>query len=297
MPGACTNRRSVRPAPTALSTTRRSPARSRRASTPRAVSRTSLPCISRDARDGYLRWGAVGKVRQLEARHPQLGADARGKKEAASPDQALDVAAVVKASQALSGEMLLPRLIERLMTIALQNAGAARGLLILPHESDYRVEAEARADGEQIVLQFGASAGPAVPESIIRYVMRTRECVILDDAARANLFFGRSTISDLKRQRSILCLPLLRQGVLVGLLYLENTLASHVFTPERARLLEHLAGQAAISLENTRLYGDLRERETKIRRLVDSNIIGILIVDLAGRDHRGQRRVSRHGGI
>jgi PAS domain S-box-containing protein len=235
------------------------------------------------ARDGYLRWGADGKVRLLEARHPQLAISGRrgGKKEAASPDQALDVAAVVKASQALSGEMLLPRLIERLMTIALQNAGAARGLLILPQENDYHVEAEARADGEQIVLQFGAAAGPAVPESIIRYVMRTRECVILDDATRANLFSEDPYLS-LERQRSILCLPLIRQGALVGLLYLENTLASHVFTPERARLLEHLAGQAAISLENTRLYGDLRERETKIRRLVDSNIIGILIIDLAG---------------
>jgi PAS domain S-box-containing protein len=234
------------------------------------------------ARDGYLRWGADGKVRQLQARHPQLGlADTRKAREVTSPDQQLDVAAVVKASQALSGEMLLPRLIERLMTIALQNAGAARGLLILPHENDYRIEAEARADGDEIVLRFGAAAAAAVPESIIRYVMRTRECVILDDAVRPNLFADDLYFSH-ARQRSILCLPLIRQGALVGLLYLENALASHVFTPERARLLEHLAGQAAISLENTRLYGDLQERENKIRRLVDSNIIGILIVDLGG---------------
>jgi PAS domain S-box-containing protein len=234
------------------------------------------------ARDGYLRWGADGKVRLLETRYPQLAAAPRGgTKEAASPDQQLDVAAVVKASQALSGEMLLPRLIERLMTIAVQNAGADRGLLILPHEDDYRIEAEARAGAEQIVLRFGAAAGPELPESLIRYVMRTRECVILDDAARPNLF-SEDPYLGLKRQRSILCLPLTRQGALVGLLYLENRLASRVFTPERARLLEHLAGQAAISLENTRLYGDLRERETKVRRLVDSNIIGILFIDLGG---------------
>ena len=234
------------------------------------------------ARDGYLRWGADGKVRLLETRYPQLAAAPRGgTKEAASPDQQLDVAAVVKASQALSGEMLLPRLIERLMTIAVQNAGADRGLLILPHEDDYRIEAEARAGAEQIVLRFGAAAEPELPESLIRYVMRTRECVILDDAARPNLF-SEDPYLGLKRQRSILCLPLTRQGALVGLLYLENRLASRVFTPERARLLEHLAGQAAISLENTRLYGDLRERETKVRRLVDSNIIGILFIDLGG---------------
>jgi PAS domain S-box-containing protein len=233
------------------------------------------------AHDGYRRWGADGKVWQLEANYPQLAVgNSRGETlEVASPDQQLDVAAVVKASQALSSEMLLPRLIERLMTIALQNAGADHGLLILPHESDYRIEAEARADGAQIVLHYGAAAGPAAPESIIRYVMRTHESVILDDAAKQNLF-SEDPYLGVRRQRSILCLPLIRQGTLVGLLYLENALAPRVFTPERARLLGLLAGQAAISLENTRLYGDLREREAKVRRLVDANIIGICIFDL-----------------
>ncbi|MDB5500759.1 MAG: histidine kinase [Tardiphaga sp.] len=233
------------------------------------------------ARDGYLGWGADGKVRQLEARYPQLvRTDPRSENtEATSPDQQLDVAAVVKASQALSSEMLLPRLIERLMTIAVQNAGADRGLLILPHESDYRIEAEARADGDQIVLHYGAAAAPAVPEAIIRYVMRTQESVILDDAAKQNLFSEDPYLS-VRRQRSIFCLPLIRQGALVGLLYLENALATHVFTPDRARLLELLGSQAAISLENTRLFGDLQEREAKVRRLVDSNIIGICIFDL-----------------
>jgi PAS domain S-box-containing protein len=235
------------------------------------------------ARDGYLRWGADGKVRQLEACYPQLArADARGgTKEVTTPDQQLDVAAVVKASQALSSEMLLPRLIERLMIITLQNAGADRGLL-MPHESDYRIEVEAQADGEQIVLQYGASIGQAVPESIIRYVMRTRDSVILDDAAKQNLF-SEDSYFGLQRQRSILCLPLVRQGKLLGLLYLENAMASHVFTPDRARVLELLAAQAAISLENTRLYSDLQERERKVRRLVDSNIIGICIFDFDGR--------------
>jgi PAS domain S-box-containing protein len=237
----------------------------------------------REARDCYLRWGADGKVQHLEACYPQLTmAEPRGGTRAAtSPDQQLDVAAVVKGSQALSSEMLLPRLIERLMTIALQNAGADRGLLILSHKRDYRIEAEARAEGKQIALHYGAAAGLAVPESIIRYVMRTRESVILDDTAKQNLF-SEDLYFDLRPPRSVLCLPLIRQGTLVGLLYLENALASHVFTPDRARLLELLSSQAAISLENTRLYGDLREREAKIRRLVDANIIGILTIDLDG---------------
>ncbi|PSO24786.1 AAA family ATPase [Bradyrhizobium sp. MOS002] len=233
------------------------------------------------AHAGYLHWGADGKVRQLEARYPQLVmAGLRGRKrDATSTDQQLDVAAVVKASQALSSEMLLPGLIERLMTIALQNAGADRGLLILPQESDYRIEAEARANGEKIVLHYGPVAGPAVPEAIVRYVMRTQESVILDDAAKQNLFSGDPYFG-LRQQRSILCLPLIRQGAMVGLLYLENTLASHVFTPNRARLLELLGSQVAISLENSRLYGVLQEREAKVRRLVESNIIGICIFNL-----------------
>jgi predicted ATPase/signal transduction histidine kinase len=231
-------------------------------------SETSADAHLRKARDCYLRWGADGKVRQLEARHPQMVAiePRGGTKAATSPDQQLDVAAVVKASQALSGEMLLPRLIERLMTIALQNAGADRGLLILPHRDDYRIEAEARADGEQIVLHDVASARPPVPESIIRYVMRTQESVILDDAAQPNLF-SEDPYFSVRRQRSILCLPLIRQATLVGLLYLENALASHVFTPDHARLLELLASQAAISLENTRLYAEIRDREARYREV------------------------------
>jgi PAS domain S-box-containing protein len=243
-------------------------------------SETSANAHLREARDCYLRWGAEGKVRQLEARYPQL--QRGGTTAATSPNQQLDIAAVVKASQALSSEMLLPGLIERLMTIALQNAGADRGLLIRLDQDDYRIEAEARTDGEQIVLHYDASASPTVPESIIRYVMRTQESVILDDATKRNLF-SEDPYFGIRRQRSILCLPLIRQGTLVGLLYLENALAPHVFTPERARLLELLASQAAISLENTRLYGDLQQREAKIRRLVEANIIGIYIIDLGGR--------------
>ena len=204
-------------------------------------------------------------------------ADPRGgTNETTSAGQQLDVAAVVKASQALSGEMLLPRLIERLMTIALQHAGADHGLLILPYQNDYRIEAEARTGGEGIVLHYDAPAGLAAPETIIRYVMRTQESVILDDASKPNLFSADDYLRD-RRSKSILCLPLIKQQQLTGILLLENTLASHTFTPARIAILELLAAQAAISLENTRLYGDLQEREAKVRRLVDSSIIGILI--------------------
>ncbi|HUB15599.1 MAG TPA: ATP-binding protein, partial [Acetobacteraceae bacterium] len=237
----------------------------------------------RNARDCYATWGAAGKVKQLESRHSRLAASEMQRPAPAVGTQAqqLDAATVVKASQALSGEMLMPRLIERLMTIALQNAGADRGLLILPHDGDYRVEAEAEASGASVVLRRGPGAGPTFPEAIVRYVIRSHERVILDDATKPNLFSDDAYLSE-RQPRSVLCLPLLRQGTLGGLLYLENTLASHVFTPDRAALLELLASQAAISLENTRLYGDLQEREARVRRLVESNIIGIFIWDLEG---------------
>jgi len=238
----------------------------------------------RNARDCFAAWGAAGKVKQIESRYPRLATSETQRPARAADTQGdqLDAATVVKASQALSSEILMPRLIERLMTIALQNAGADRGLLILPHEGDYRVEAEALANGVSVVLNRGPSAGPTAPEAIVRYVIRTHERVILDDATKPNLFSDDAYLSE-RQPRSVLCLPLVRQGTLGGLLYLENTLASHVFTPDRAALLELLASQAAISLENTQLYADLQEREARVRRLVESNIIGIFIWDLEGR--------------
>ena len=106
--------------------------------------------------------------------------------------------------------------------------------------------------------------------------------MIIDDASRPNPFSEDDYLRG-RQPKSILCLPLIKQGRLTGLLYLENTLTSHAFTPDRIAVLELLAAQAAISLENTRLYSDLQEREAKVRRLVDSNIIGIFIWDFQGR--------------
>ena len=121
----------------------------------------------------------------------------------------------------------------------------------------------------------------ALPESILHYVLRTREAVILDDAAAENPFAADPYLRQ-HQARSILCLPLINQSKLIGVLYLENNLAPHVFTPARLAVLKLLASQAAISLENARLYRDVVEREAKIRRLVDANIIGIFIWEFEG---------------
>jgi PAS domain S-box-containing protein len=240
-----------------------------------------------DARHGYLRWGADGKVRQLERLHPHL----RDAPVSASPITTigapvgrLDVGTVVKASQAVSGEIVLGELIKTLLRIAVEHAGAERGLLILFPGDEPRIAAEATTGrGEVEVKLCQTAASPAeLPESVLQTVIRTRESVMLDDALAQNPFPADQYIRQ-KRARSILCLPLVKQSKLIGTLYLENNLASHVFTPTRISVLELLASQAAISLENARLYNDLREREARIRRLVDSNIIGILIWDFQGR--------------
>jgi PAS domain S-box-containing protein len=170
------------------------------------------------------------------------------------------------------------------MCTAIEQAGAERGLLIHPRGAEPRIEAEATTGDDTVVVQLRDQPVTAsvLPESVLHYVLRTRKSVILDDAAAHPPFAADPYVCQ-RRARSILCLPLITQAKLIGVLYLENNLTSHVFTPTRISVLELLASQAAISLENARLYNDLQEREAKIRRLVDSNIIGIMIGDSRGR--------------
>jgi PAS domain S-box-containing protein len=169
------------------------------------------------------------------------------------------------------------------MRTVIEQAGAERGLLILSRDGDLRIEAEATTSGNKIMvrLQQARITEGAVPESVIRYVVRTGESVILDDASVRDPFSGDRYVRR-RHARSVMCLPLVNQTKLIGLLYLENNLSPNVFTSVRIAALNLLASQAAISLENTRLYRDLQEREARIRRLVDSNIIGIVIWNFEG---------------
>ena len=184
----------------------------------------------------------------------------------------------------LRREIIEGKLIDTLMRTAIEYAGAERGLLILARNDEYRVEAEVTTSDDTVtVSQRQPSVTAAgLPELILHYVMRTKESVLLHDAAAANPFSADEYIQR-QHARSILCLPLLKQSRLAGVLYLENNLTAHVFTPARMTVLKLLASQAAMSLENTRLYGDLQEREARIRRLVDSNIIGTFVWDPDGR--------------
>jgi len=240
----------------------------------------------RNARHSYLSWGAEGKVRQLDQLYPHLS------KEDAMPGPTstigaplghLDLATVIKVSQAVSGEIVLEKLLDTLMRIAIAQAGAERGLLIVSRGAELRIEAEATTDADAVHVQLRDAplTTAALPESVLHYVLRTRENVILDDAAAHSPYAGDPYIRE-RRVRSILCLPLTTQAKLIGVIYLENNLAPSVFVPARIAVLRLLASQAAIALENARLYRDLEQREAKIRRLVDADVIGIFIWDVDG---------------
>jgi PAS domain S-box-containing protein len=219
----------------------------------------------RNARNCYDRWGALGKVKQLDERYPQLREErvpASTTATIGTPVGQLDVETVVRASQALSSEMVLPKLIEKLMRIALEHAGAERGLLILLRGDEPRIEAEATAGhGEiEVTVRQTVIIPLDLPESALHYVIRTRERVVIDDASIGNLYSEDEYLRE-KRPRSILCLPIVKQMKMTGALYLENNLTPSAFTSDRVAVLEMLASQAAISLENALLYSDLQRSE------------------------------------
>ncbi len=243
----------------------------------------------KNARYAYLRWGAIGKVRQLDDRHPKLSTPDRPSSAAGTietPVEHLDLATVLKVSQAVSSEIVLDTLIDTIMRCAIAHAGAQRGLLIVPTDTMPNIVAEATTtdDTLHVRLEKRALRADLLPESVVHYAMRAKECVILNDLATQHNFSTDPYIRP-GHTRSIACMPLVNQSRLVAVLYLENNLAPDVFTASRIAVLKLLASQAAISLENSRLYRDLAEREARIRRLVDANIIGVFIWDFEGRIH------------
>jgi predicted ATPase/signal transduction histidine kinase len=225
---------------------------------------------SRNARHCYLRWGALGKVRQLEQLHPWLREAPVPSALSATidaPVEQLDVGAVVKASQAVSSEIELGKLIQTLMKIAVEHAGAERGLFIAFTGHEPRIAAEATTGrGDIEVTLRNAAATPAeLIEAVLHTAARTRECVILDDAS-AQMPFSADPYVRQRHARSVLCLPLVKQAKLVGALYLENSLTPRVFTSAKIAVLKLLSSQAAISLENVRLYDELRTENSERRR-------------------------------
>lgn len=211
----------------------------------------------------YNKWGALAKVKHLEQTYPQLLTLAKENSISVTltskeSHQLLDLATVMQAHQAIAEELVLDKLLMNLMQILITNVGAQKGYLILENQGHLSIEAQGNAEQEQYtVLQFPLTG--YLPISVINYVMRTRNSLILDNAFQDGNF-----TSDLYIQthhlKSILCTPLITQGQLKGIIYLENNLISGAFTPERLKLIQLLSGQAAIALENAQLYNQLEQK-------------------------------------
>jgi PAS domain S-box-containing protein len=219
----------------------------------------------RNARYDYVRWGADAKVRQLDRLYPHLRENEPVPgpiSTIGAPVEHLDLATIATVSQAVSGEIVLEKLVETLLRTAIEQASAERGLLILAHRGELSIRAEANTSGPSVMvcLRDSPVSAAELPGSVIRYVARTQESVILEDASAQNPFSADEYFRE-KRTRSVLCLPLVKQRALIALLYLENNLATRVFTPARLTVLNVLASQAAMSLENSLLYRDLAESE------------------------------------
>ncbi|HTP29746.1 MAG TPA: ATP-binding protein, partial [Anaeromyxobacteraceae bacterium] len=207
----------------------------------------------RAAHAAYSHWGAMAKVKALEVEHPELRPEHPGQTPAAGRAgiPQLDFLAAARASQAISGQTDLARLLDTLLRTVLESACAQAGWLILASGESLSLAARATANEHGIEVEvFPEPPGymAELPDSILSYARRSRGPVVLGDAAVPNPF---STDEALRRRgaRSVLCLPIIRQGILTALLYLENRLLPGLFTPERLALLELLATQAAISLE------------------------------------------------
>ena len=246
-----------------------------------------------NASTAYARWGAIRKARQLAVRvaepghrHQVSAVDAAGWSGAVRTDN-FDAIALAKATQALSGEIVLPKLMARLMEIAIAQAGAERGFLLLLRDGELWVEcaAGAKADGFRR-LRFPADAGLSdggtpsdeplapLPRTIVDFVWQAREKVVLTQPFEPTRFSSDPYLAEHKPQ-SLLCMPMIRHGELIGILYLENRLTADVFTSDQIELLETLSTQAAISLENAGLYAEMEQRVRDRTRKLEASLLTI----------------------
>lgn len=214
---------------------------------------------------GYLKWGAVRKAKALEKSYPEMiMAHARRYAAAAKGEigtEGLDVLSIVKASQTISGEIVLEQLLKQLMKIVLENAGAERGVLILCEADELFIEASGgiEQDSVSVLQSIPVQDNTFMSLAIVQYVLRTKEAVVLADAVH-NGMFTRDPYVTKHQPKSILCMPILSQGELSGILYLENNATTYAFTSERLQVLSLLSAQAAISIENARLYAHLEQK-------------------------------------
>jgi class 3 adenylate cyclase len=216
----------------------------------------------------YKRWGADAKVLQMEKRYTHLhsGRPIVWQKETEQETQqertgSLDMETVLKASSAISGEIVLSRLLKKMMQLISESAGAQTGYLVMEKKGERYIEAEIRPETETIkVLQsVPVNKSGMLAQSVINYVYLTKETVILDDAMKSPLF-GNDEFIKRNECKSLLCIPLMNMGRVMAVIYLSNDLTFGAFTENRVALLKVLASQMAISIENAIFYGELEHK-------------------------------------
>ena len=265
----------------------------------------------KEAHYSYIRWQAWAKVKALEAKYPHWLTQASERSVLSDTSttttstasgtrsgEVLDLATIMKASQAIAGEIVLDKLLANLMKILIENAGARAGYLILPQQADANskreelfIEASGELDRDQIVVLQSIPIENQLPVSLINYVARTHENVVLNDASSEGNFAQDSYILE-HQPRSILCTPLMNQGQLSGIVYLENDLIAGAFTPNRLQILQLLSGQAAIAIANAKLYAEVQKSESQLTQFLEAMPIGVGVLDANGNPYYTNQRAQ-----
>ncbi|MFZ5353058.1 MAG: AAA family ATPase [Bacillota bacterium] len=226
----------------------------------------------------YMKWGANTKAKAMEDKYGelfsvQLGnreiASATVKSETFSTTQALDLNTIIKSTQALSGEIVLEELLHKLVKIILENSGAQTVIFLMRKNGDLYVEAEGSIIDDSITVMHSITLEQTnkISESIVNYVARTHDTIILDNASESKLFITDAYINK-NKPKSVLCTPIINNGRLLGILYLENNLITGAFSQDRIELLNILCTQIAISIENASLYNNLSSHKEHLEELV-----------------------------
>ncbi|HEY3516753.1 MAG TPA: diguanylate cyclase, partial [Gammaproteobacteria bacterium] len=248
------------------------------------------------ALDAYVAWGAGGKAADLRVKHGLGASGATASITSSSttlgPSQersdALDLATLLKASQAIAGEIVLERLLVELMDIIRENAGAESVVIVLESDGEFLVQAVKTASGvARVLVAEPLRLSVACSTRIVNYVLRTSELVVLDDAAQQGKYRSDSYVAN-RRPKSILCAPVAHKGKLIGALYLENNQVTGAFTPDRLEALNILMSQMAVSIENARLYA---RQEQQSRAIEAANVT---LTKEIGERKRAEGELSRY---
>ena len=262
-----------------------------------------------DAHYCYTHWGAKAKVEDLEKKYPRFliripastiissdCATITNISNSRDSSRSFDLNAVLKASGAIASEIVLDKLLAKLMRIMLQNAGAEKGFLILENRGQLLVEASGKIDGDRVDILQSIPAERCLPVSIINYVARSKQSVVEDYAAHKGNF-SRDPYIVKHHSQSILCAPLLNQGQLMGIIYLENNLTTSAFTDDRVEVLQLLSTQAAVSIANAKLYAEVRESQSNLTQFLEAVPVGIAVHNPKGEvsyiNQTGQRLLGK----